>query len=291
MKRIFFLLALVLAASFCFSQSILWKVTGKKIKSPSYLYGTIHIQDKRVFAFDNTVTDAFNSCDAFAMEILMDEIDPKESQEATLMKDGKTLKTIMSAEDYKLLDSAFTAATGASLLLYNKMKPFFVSSAMMQAGMKQDMETALDLYFLQNARKAGKSCYGVEKFMDQINAIDAISLEDQVKMLMDGIKDTTSDGNNKEEEQFADLLDAYLTFNLDKALEMSSDPSLPAEFNQAFLINRNSGMAKNFLKIAKKQSLFCVVGAAHLPGEQGVISHLRKAGLTVEPVVFKWKEE
>ena len=136
MKKIFFLLALVLAASFCFSQSILWKVTGKKIKSPSYLYGTIHIQDKRVFAFDNTVTDAFNSCDAFAMEILMDEIDPKESQEATLMKDGKTLKTIMSAEDYKLLDSAFTAATGASLLLYNKMKPIFVSSAMMQAGMK-----------------------------------------------------------------------------------------------------------------------------------------------------------
>ncbi|MBQ1652234.1 MAG: TraB/GumN family protein, partial [Bacteroidales bacterium] len=39
------------------------------------------------------------------------------------------------------------------------------------------------------------------------------------------------------------------------------------------------------------QSLFCAVGAAHLPGEQGVISHLRKAGLTVEPVVFKWKEE
>jgi uncharacterized protein YbaP (TraB family) len=207
------------------------------------------------------------------------------------MKDGKTLKSIMSEEDYKLLDSAFTAATGASIMLYNRMKPFFISSAMMQAGMQHDMETALDLHLLQTARKAGKSCYGVEKFMDQINAIDAISLEDQIKMLMDGIKDTTSDGGKKEEQQFADLLDAYLTFNLDKALEMSSDPSLPAEFNQAFLINRNSGMAKNFIKIAKKQTLFCAVGAAHLPGEQGVINHLRKAGLTVEPVVFKWKEE
>lgn len=290
MKRIFLLLALVLAASFCFSQSILWKVTGKKIKSPSYLYGTIHIQDKRVFSFDNTVTDAFNSCDAFAMEILMDEIDPKESQAAMLMPEGKTLKSIMTEEEYHLLDSAFTAATGASLLMYNRMKPFFVSSAMMQSGMQQDMETALDLYLLQNARKGGKSCYGVEKFMDQINAIDAIKLEDQVKMLIDGLKDTSS-SKNTEEDQFADLLEAYLTFNLEKALEMSSDPSLPPEFNQAFLINRNSGMAKNFIKIAKKQSLFCAVGAAHLPGEQGVINHLRKAGLTVEPVVFKWKEE
>ncbi len=290
MKRTFLLLALVLTASFCFSQSILWKVTGKKIKSPSYLYGTIHIQDKRVFAFDNTVTDAFDSCDAFAMEILMDEIDPKESQEAMLMPDGKTLKSIMTEQEYHLLDSAFTAATGSSLIMYNRMKPFFVSSAIMQSGMQHDMETALDIYLLNNARKAGKSCYGVEKFIDQINAIDAIKLEDQVKMLMEGLSDT-SDTKGSQEEQLDDLLEAYLSFNLEKALEMSSDPSLPPEFNQAFLINRNSGMAKNFLKIAKKQSLFCAVGAAHLPGEEGVINHLRKAGLTVEPVVFKWKDE
>ena len=69
------------------------------------------------------------------------------------MKDGKTLKSIMSEEDYKLLDSAFTAATGASIMLYNRMKPFFISSAMMQAGMQHDMETALDLHLLQTARE------------------------------------------------------------------------------------------------------------------------------------------
>ncbi len=288
MKRILLLLVLALSSCICFSQSILWKVTGKKIKSPSYLYGTIHIQDKRVFAFDSTVTNAFDSCEAFAMEILMDEIDPKEMQEAMLMEDGKTLKTIMSAEDYALLDSAFTATTGASLFLYNRMKPFFVSSAMTQAAMNQDMETALDLYLLQNARKAGKSCYGVEKFSDQINAIDAISLEEQVDMLISGLKDTTSDKSNSEEDQLAELLEAYLTFDLQKALEMSSDPSLPADFNQVFLIDRNVGMAKNFMKLAKKQSLFCAVGAAHLPGENGIVELLRKQGLTVEPIIFKF---
>ncbi|MCF0206856.1 MAG: TraB/GumN family protein [Bacteroidales bacterium] len=287
MKRLVFLPILLLVVNFCYSQSVLWKVTGNKIKGTSYLYGTIHITDKRVFMFDSTVTDAFDSCDAFAMEILMDEIDPKSMQEATLMKDGMTLKQLLSPEDYHLLDSAFQAATGARLILYNRMKPFFVSSAMMQSGISKEMEQALDLYFLNKARAAGKQCFGVEQFIDQINAIDAISLEDQINMLMESLRDTAA---KSDMEQFDELLDAYLTFNLEEAMKMASDPSLPAEFNEAFLIGRNVGMAKNFLKIAKKWSVFCAIGAAHLPGELGVISHLRKAGLTVEPVVFKWNE-
>jgi uncharacterized protein YbaP (TraB family) len=50
-------------------------------------------------------------------------------------------------------------------------------------------------------------------------------------------------------------------------------------------------MAKNFVKIAKKQSVFCAVGAAHLPGETGVIELLRKKGYTVEPVIFNWMKD
>ena len=30
-------------------KTLLWEISGKSIKSPSFLYGTIHIQDKRVF--------------------------------------------------------------------------------------------------------------------------------------------------------------------------------------------------------------------------------------------------
>jgi uncharacterized protein YbaP (TraB family) len=34
----------------------------------------------------------------------------------------------------------------------------------------------------------------------------------------------------------------------------------------------------------KKESLFVAVGVAHLPGEEGVINLLRKAGYKVKPV-------
>ena len=78
--------------------------------------------------------------------------------------------------------------------------------------------------------------------------------------------------------------------NLDKMLELSTDSTMPADFNENFLIKRNVVMVKNFIKISKKQSLFCAVGAAHLAGEDGVLELLRKKGYTVEPVFFKWTE-
>ncbi len=275
-----------LGISVC-AQSLLWKVSGKKIKSPSYVYGTIHIQDKKVFSFDETVTNALNNCDAFAMEILMDEIDPDEIKEAMFMK-GHTIDEFLSNEEYSILDSIVKEKTGTGMFMYNKMKPFFLSSQLMQMGMEQDMELALDLYFLNMARETEKSCYGVEKFSDQINAIDAISIEDQVDMLYEGLTDTTSINSDT---QFDDLLDAYLSFDMETIFELSNDTALPAEFNKAFLIDRNKGMVKNFIKISKKETLFCAVGAAHLVGENGVIELLREKGYNVEPVAFKWNLE
>ena len=261
--------------------------TGGDLKSPSYLYGSIHIQDARVFAFDSTIVlGALQSCDAFAMEVLLDEVDPKAIRQSQYMKKGKLLSKMMKPADFAKLDSVCKAKLGASAYFVNTIKPFFLSSALQQADMAKDQEDALDLYFLKKARAAGKKCYGVEQYQDQIAAIDAISLKEQVKMLVESLNEDIND--DTAQSQFDELLDAYLTYNFDKMLELSADESLPKKFNKVFLIDRNVGMAEHFAEIAHTQSLFCVVGAAHLAGEKGVPALLRKKGYTVEPVLFQF---
>lgn len=278
--------ALLCSICLAFSQSLLWKVSGKNMKSPSYLYGTIHIQDARVFAFDSTVSEAFSSCEAFAMEVLLDEINAKGIRQAMMMPKGKMLSEMMKKEDFARLDSVCIAKVGASAYFMNRMKPFFVLSAIQQADMPQDMETALDLFLLKKARANGMVCYGVEEYMDQIRAIDAFSLKEQVEMLKYVLYDTTSvDGG------FEELLDAYLRFDLDKLTEMMQDKSLPKKFEKVLINKRNVTMAKQFDKIAGEHTLFCAVGAGHLGGKKGVIELLRKQGYTVEPVVFGWLQK
>ena len=283
MKKIALIISILFIQINVFSQSLLWEISGNGLENPSYLYGTIHIQDKRVFAFDSVVTNAFNSCDAFAMEILMSEVKPETMQKVILMKDN-SLDKLMSAEDYKLLSDVFKEKMGTSIMLYNIMKPFFLSSQIQVANMPKDMDEALDMHLLKKAIKDGKATYGVEKFEDQINAVDKISLEDQVKMLLDVVKDTT-----KSNDEFEELIKTYLSMDIEAMQkQIQEEESLPKEFEKIFLTDRNKVMAKSIKKLSKKHSIFVAVGAAHLPSEEGVIQLLKNYGYTVKPIDFKF---
>ena len=283
-KRIIpIILALLCGVFTTFGQSLLWKVSGKKMKSPSYLYGTIHIQDGRVAAFDSTVFNALYSCEAFAMEVLLDEMDLHGVREAMQMPKGQLLTDLLSKEDFHLLDSLCKAKLGAGAIFMNNLKPFFIVSALQQADLPKDQEDALDLFLLKKARESGKTCYGVEEYMDQIKALDAISLKEQLEILHQILHDTAALFEETDE-----MLEAYLAFDLDKLAVMVQDTTLPKKFEKVLVNDRNVTMAEQFVKISSKQTVFCAVGAAHLPGEKGVIALLRKKGYTVEPVTFGW---
>jgi len=197
-----------------------------------------------------------------------------------------SLKTLLSPEEYKIADSITKEKLGTGLAMFNKMKPFFLMSTIMQTGFAKDMDLTLDLYFLNKAREQEKPCFGVEKFMDQINAIDAIGEEEQAQLFFEFITDTTSSMDKEIDE----LITAYLNFDLEKLSELmeEADNSMK-DFEKNFLIKRNKVMVSNFIKTTKKYSCFCAIGAAHLSGKDGLIDLLRKKGYTVEPIIFTWE--
>ncbi|MEI7595222.1 MAG: TraB/GumN family protein [Bacteroidota bacterium] len=273
----------ILAQNNTNNNSIFWEISGNGLKSPSYLYGTIHIQDKRVFSMDTIVMKKFNLCQAYAMELLIDKIDPVKMREMIMLPGNKVITNFISKTDSVLLFDSYKANYGGNFALLNRMKPFFISSQLMQNEMPKDMPDALDMYFLKLAKKANKTTLGIEELSDQLGAIEKISIDEQVKMLMDAVKDTS-----KQENNFEDLLDAYLNSNLDEMLKLSNDTTLPENFNKAFLIDRNKKMAKNIAKYCTEQITFNAIGAAHLGGKEGVVELLRKKGYTVKPILVKF---
>ena len=283
MKKYFLTIGIICFACTTFAQSILWRVSGRDLKAPSYLYGTIHIQDRRVFAFDSTVWHCFNSCEALAVEVLLDQVDYSTVLEKMMLPKDQSLAKMLSQEDFAILDSLCKAKLGSGALFLLNMKPFFLSSALQQADLPKEMPLALDLFFLQQARNRGMFCYGLEDYMDQIKATDAISLDDQLKILRQTLHDT-----NDVAASFDSLVLAYLAFDMETITQMLEDTVLPDNFSRVLVEKRNKTMYKGFRKLAKKQRVFCAVGTAHLPGDKGLIGLLRKKGYTVEPVMFEW---
>jgi uncharacterized protein YbaP (TraB family) len=82
-----------------------------------------------------------------------------------------------------------------------------------------------------------------------------------------------------------DLADLYKNQDLDKIDELSRKEDAGMDkYMDLLLYDRNRKWAKALPGLFSSQSLLVAVGAAHLPGENGVINLLRKQGYTVTPV-------
>src|SRR5690554_5249786 len=75
MKNTFLLLStLIFAVHFGIAQeapttSLLWEITGKKVKSPSYVFGTMHMIPNDDFLFPETLEEKVKESEILVMEI------------------------------------------------------------------------------------------------------------------------------------------------------------------------------------------------------------------------------
>jgi len=91
--------------------SLLWKISGNGLQKPSYLYGTVHAFDKRAFNFVKIAESDIATCDAFGMEINMENIGGMDifgMMKYITMPGDTTLSMLMTAEQYAKLDKFVT---------------------------------------------------------------------------------------------------------------------------------------------------------------------------------------
>lgn len=262
-------------------QGLFWQISGNGLEQPSYLYGTMHTQDERAFNFADGVMNAFNSCDTYVMELNMDSVDQMAVMSLLMMQGDASLDNLLSEEDFAFVDKYFTDSVGMSVKMINKIQPMYTASMISFRSLNTQEDEALDLYFFKLAKEQGKSIYGLETTEEQIAAFNSIDYEKQAQDLVEAVKGAMDGTGNDEMQQ---LMDLYMTGDLDGMLEMTNEQYAveDSSFTHAFLIERNYRMAERSIPIISQGSTFIAIGAAHLPGSEGVIELLRAMGYTVE---------
>lgn len=261
--------------------SLFWEISGNGLKNHSYLYGTMHTQDERAFQFKEGVMDAFNQAEIYAMELNMDSVNQGALLSKLIMDSTYSLKTLLTTDEYAVVSNFFKDSLGQPLFMFEKMQPLFTAQMVTLRDLEAQQTDALDIYFFKEAKKQKKQTIGLEKTMEQIDAFSAIPYELQAKGLVDAVTDYGKEG----ELDMDVMMKYYVEGNLDKLLEMTTkdeeDEELSKIFNDIFLVKRNYNMADRAEPYIKEGSTFIAVGAAHLPGEEGVIELLRKKGYKV----------
>jgi uncharacterized protein YbaP (TraB family) len=283
--RHYLLLALLLIiATKSVKAQLLWEISGKNLTKPSYLFGTMHVTDERVFNFSTTFMNKFDSSEVIAGELKMSWLGAFKGLPSVFMKKDTTLGDLLPPEKYKIVHQEIERQQLGNYV--EKMKPIFVSALIEEnkheKEKKQDKneKPALDFYLQKLAKKQNKEIVGLETFEEQISALESIPLKLQAEWLYESI--AHKDSLNPEDTE--QMLRLYLAENIDSLYTITTTSLNDSLIFAQMLTLRNRRMCARAEKIMEKKSVFIAVGAAHLPGKQGMIDIFRKRGYTVTPV-------
>ena len=263
-----------------YARGLLWKIESPDKRS-SYLFGTIHSEDKRVTALPEPVIKAFDVSDRFTMEAIIDGEGLVHMAKAMYFSDGRTLEQVIGR---KLYDESIKALTARGLptLSVEKQKPWAVMMALSMPPAKTG--EYLDLILQERATRQNKPVSGLETLPEQVAVFDELPLADQIALLKEALQE-----QDRFETDVEEMIKAYLARDLAALADAGEkhkprDDRLYRSVMDRLLTQRNTRMVTRLGPILKDGGAFIAVGAAHLPGESGLLNLLAEAGYRVTPV-------
>ncbi len=236
-------------------KELLWEISSSTKGPKSYLFGTIHSNDKRVFTFSDSVYIALNNSETIVLETdifgLFENLDTRQGIPSALYdKNGKP----------------YTATNEASSTYY---------------GNENGMPQFLDAYFEQYCWNSKKQFFPLESISDQLELVS-----DFPAIKRGGINSGLIDFAQEK------LMDLYLKGDIDALNRfVEANLSVSETAYENLIVKRNYKITSKLDSLLKtKKSLFCAVGAGHLAGSDGLIRMLRSKGYRLRPIIWTISE-
>jgi hypothetical protein len=263
-----------------YTKGLLWKI-GAPGAATSHLFGTIHSDDARVTALPDAVTRSLDASSRFVMEAIIDGESLVRMAEVMFFKDERTLEQVVGQKLYAQTLKAMSAR-GLPTLGIEKQKPWAVMMALSMPPPKTG--EFLDLVLQARATRQNKPVSGLETVDEQLAIFDELPLRDQVALLEDTVRLQA-----ELDSEFEALHKAWLARDLAAIVAISEkhkpiDERLYQEGMDRLIVQRNRRMAERMTPLLRQGGAFIAVGAAHLPGETGLLRLLERAGYRVTVV-------
>jgi len=266
-----------------YDKGLLWRIE-KPGSAPSYLFGTIHVSDKRVTALPDAVRAQLDAARSFTMEVALDAPNVAALAARMIYTDGRTLPQVAGEKLFREV-APLLAALGLPEEVARLFKPW--AAMMMIAVPRQQTEDMLDATLQRIAVRQGKPVHYLETVDDQVAAFDGMSESDQVALLAH-----TVETRHELPEATEKLLQAYLARDLGRIWQLNEDSvrerpelkPLSDVFARRVLYDRNARMFERLQSDLKEGNAFVAVGALHLYGGQGLLALLARDGWLVTSV-------
>jgi uncharacterized protein YbaP (TraB family) len=267
------------------TRTLLWKISGNGLDKPSFLFGTIHMLCKDDAVLSNNLKEAIRNADEVYFEVDLDNMFEMLGVVSKMkMRGDTTLRDLLSEDEYGRVKSFFEShSTMLPFSMLETYKPILAASLLEQNNMACDATAMMEQVIMEEARRHNKNIKGLETMGYQAGVLDKIPYKLQAEQLLRYVDDAGK--KESDDAELSQMMQAYRDQDLDKLEKMitQSDPAI-SNYTDVLLNDRNKNWVEKLKGILPGRSLLIAVGAGHLPGKEGVISLLRKAGYKVTPV-------
>lgn len=291
MKKIISLLLLICLVQSAHAQ-LLWKISGNGLEKPSYVFGTYHLAPLGIKDSIAALPQAMNETTQVYGEVVMSEMmSPafmQSMQQQMMMPKDSTLQSLFTPEQYEEVGKVVKENMMADIAMLAQLKPAAISQQLtvilyMRHTPGFNPQEQLDNYFQQQAQQQGKKVGGLETVQSQIDILfNSQTLKRQAELLHCMAHDI-----DRTVGQVKRVIAAYQKQDLKIVLQLlaerhgdACDP-LPGEM-EALIDNRNKAWAEKMPAIMSEAPTLFVVGAGHLPGDNGLLNLLQQQGYTLE---------
>lgn len=270
--------------------TVLWQIDSEDLDAPSYLLGTIHLIPADMFFWPAEFQEAYEASTQVVMETNELSMDPSAMMSIMpkiMLPDGQTLEDLVTEAEYARIDQFFSEM-GLPVVLFKNMKPFFLYMLVdidMGSLFRDDIKS-YEMEITEIANQDEKPILGLETLDFQVSIFDSIPYEDQANLLVQSIEDKLAAAETGSVSSSDELFQTYVDQDLNAILReiMQTDVGL-ANFSRLLLEDRNRDWIPKIEEILRQAPSLIAVGAAHLPGETGVIHLLKQAGYTLTPIL------
>jgi len=301
--RLMVLLALVatpaLAGDMKNREGVLWRIEYGSVP-PSHVLGTMHSADERVLAMPDGARAAFEAADTLALELLLAK--PEAAQKAAmvmgqtfLLTDSRTLDGLIGEERFNAVSSVLERL-GMPPMISRMMKPWAAYLLVNAPPPRTDADgnaiQPLDYRLELDAREAGKKLVALEAIEEQADLFTSKDEEAEIRLLSQLVDTAEKRGGLQRylDALFALMLDLYEAEDIGTIIEISQPPMPPEdqaaieEFMERAIYRRNARMTQRMIDLITHGNAFIAIGAAHLPGEKGIVNLLAERGYMVTRV-------
>ena len=256
---------------------MLWKIYKIDPDVCHYIFGTMHITTDEAYTFAEHAKKHIRQCARFVAEMDLNESANFDMMQYFLLPEPQKINDFFRPKQYEKFRKLVLKVFDVDLNDWSGHTPFFISNMLAELSLEKQQRPALDHYLWQYAMGEGKEMSGVESLKDQINILQQIPLEYQIKSLKDALS------NIKSFRKKLNKLNSLYGRGDYVQLYKSSKKSM-GKIRSLMIYDRNKYMSERIVQLSQEKSSFFAVGAAHLAGDKGLISLLKKQGFKLRHI-------